>query len=893
LRRSRRTFTVIVGATVVAGICSTVSQWHVQASVPGDSAAIIVNSGTLTGVSVSSSPAGVTMQPAAFMSSTQDYALRTCNGKALTITLTGSGLHVGTQSGSSINVTLQLVSGQALIMSTPTAQYWFRCLPDDFPPITVVNHASTDSGWYVTAAIAPQSSNNAGLYPMILDSNGTPVWYMPTKPAIDFQQLSGTALSWAIFATGLTGLFHIYNYDTQTSITVPPAPTPHWSSPPPPEDIHELLRLSNGDYLLLGLPKTTDNSATFTDATGATHTNVNILDCVIEELKPSGALVWSWDAYYDHRISPSETFLGTSAPTGAYDVYHCNSLDIDPGASDPSQADILLSARNVDAIYRIHRTGGTVAWKLGDDHLTGAALAAAKATGNDKEPLLTSSYLTAENSIGGQHDARFQRGGAISFYDDHTGQATTTHGARGVQFNIVNTSSTHTASETSDFPAPDSNAAGTATGSYRPNHAGNGGAGDNVVGWGIRNTLSLTEFNNAGADLRDIYLNSSASATTGGFSTYRFVKLPPSAFSATLLRQASGWPRSALASVAAGWNHPRELTVPATFGNNGVINSDGVTLASPGNNVVATFWAGADGKLWNAWTSDGGVTFSTPNPLSSKPLGGSPHAVASNAGRIDVFWKGTDGQLWNDWHTIGTGWSGAQSLGGGGTMAGDPFPVAFGPNGLDVFWKGTDGTLWYTAYSASGGWQTPRSLGGGPLGSDPHPVSAGGLLDAFWKGADGTLRYNSFTSSSGWQGAKPLGSGTLASDPHPVSAASGVIDVVWRGTEDGLWDQRYTTTAGWKGAQLVGGAGHVLAPPVPVSPDNNLIDVFWRTTDPQSGSMPLNEAAYDPSAGWRIAPAPSNTSLTKDPTAVQTKPGHVVVFARSLGATYWFQSTSG
>ena len=485
-------------------------------------------------------------------------------------------------------------------------------------------------------------------------------------------------------------------------------------------DPHELLRLSNGDYMMLTSPVTTGNSVTFTDATGTSHTNVNIVDCVIEEINSSGGLVWSWDAYNDHHLAPSETFLGGapisspgSAYDGSFDVYHCNSLDIDPTVSNPSQADVLLSARNTDAVYRIQRSGGTVRWKLGNDHApAGSQLNAAKTTGDDHEPLLTSSWLTAENTLGGQHDARFQGGNAVSFYDDHTGQPTTPNGGRGVQLNIANNA---TATETSDFPAPDSSASSTATGSYRPNSSG---AGDNVVGWGFRNALAMTEFNNAGTDLRDIYFNTTASSNFAGYSTYRFIKLPASAFSSDLLRQTSGLERSTFAPTAPGWNRPGELTLQSQFGTAGNITTR-TSSASPGSGSIYTFWKGADNNLWYTVTADGGGTYAGPLSLGSGPLSGSPHAVSSAPGRVDVFWRGSDNGLWHDFFVQGSGWFGPKSVGAGGTMAGDPYPVIFTSTGIDVYWKGSDGNLWHEWYSDGHGWEGPVSLGAGPLGGYP------------------------------------------------------------------------------------------------------------------------------------------------------------------------------
>jgi len=892
--RTRRAACAAATTAVIAGALVAADQTSAGAAVAGDSAAIVVSSGTLGGVGVSSSPAGVSMQPGSFATGTQDYALRGCAGRSVTFGLSGSALQVGSQNGSSVSVASTLVAGQALVLSTPSSRYWFRCLPDDFPPITVATHGPTSPGWYVTAIVSNgNASPPAGLYAMILNSQGTPVWYMPSTgfPAIDFQLFTGTSLSWTHFGSQV---FSVYQYDTQAASTIATVPTPHWSAPPT-VDVHELLRLSNGDYMFLAYPTTTDSSASFTDATGATHTNANIEDCVIEEVTPSGHLVWSWDAYYDGHVSPSETFLGGTASNNVYDVYHCNSLAVDPTASNPSQANVLVSMRNTDAIYLIQRSAGTVLWKLANDHATGSALTAAQATGSEHEPVLATTYLTGENTFGGQHDARFQNGSAaISFYDDHSGQPTTVNGARAVQFNVDTTG--NTATETSEYPAPDSSAAANATGNYRPDPAADGGAGDNIVDWGFRNALGMTEFNNAGTDMRDIYFNTSASSTTSSgsnWSTYRFVKLPPGAFSANLLRQSAGLPRTSLAPTAPGWDPPGEVTTPLTSNLAGTITGTGTTAASPGNNWVDVFWRGADGALWDTSTVDGGATYTTPSSLHTGQLAGTPNAVSSEPGRVDVLWRGPDNNLQDDRFADGVGWSGPQAVGSGATMAGDPFAVAIGFGRLDVFWKGTDGNLWHVTSSDSAGWGTPQSLRAGPLGSDPHPVSPGsGRVFVFWTGSAGDLQDMTYADGSGWSGAQSLGGAPLASDPRAVSASPGTVDVFWRGSDDALWHDAYTGSSGWAGAQSVGAGGQVTSAPVPVSPVSNAIDVFWRTTDGLSGSRWLGEATYSSGSGWSFPAAPSTTSLNTDPSAIRTASGSVALFAQSLDSALWFQKTT-
>jgi hypothetical protein len=198
-------------------------------------------------------------------------------------------------------------------------------------------------------------------------------------------------------------------------------------------------------------------------------------------------------------------------------------------------------------------------------------------------------------------------------------------------------------------------------------------------------------------------------------------------------------------------------------------------------------------------------------------------------------------------------------------MGGDPYPVIFTSTGIDVYWKGTDGNLWHEWYSDGHGWEGPVSLGAGPLGSDPHPVvPATGRVSVFWKGKDNNLWEKVHFDTTGWQAPQTLGSGPLNSDPQPVSPASGVIDVYWRGTDNALWHNWYRDGSGWAGARgIAGTAGRVTAPPAPIS---------------------------SPSSFWPLR-SPARTS--HDPWPISGSPGHFSVFAHSVDATCWFQTTSG
>ena len=85
-----------------------------------------------------------------------------------------------------------------------------------------------------------------------------------------------------------------------------------------------------------------------------------------------------------------------------YDVFHCNSVDVD------ANGNLLMSARNASAVYDVDRATGTIAWKLGGttNNLDGTRI------------IKLTKYPYA--NLGGQHDPRFLPDGEISLFDDQS-----------------------------------------------------------------------------------------------------------------------------------------------------------------------------------------------------------------------------------------------------------------------------------------------------------------------------------------------------------------------------------------------------------------------------------------------------------------------------------------
>ncbi len=82
-----------------------------------------------------------------------------------------------------------------------------------------------------------------------------------------------------------------------------------------------------------------------------------IFESIVQEVDvASGRVVWEWHSA-DH-FSPSEGMTGPK-PTKPHDYFHINAVDED------RDGNLLLSARNMHAIYKIDKHSGKVIWRLG------------------------------------------------------------------------------------------------------------------------------------------------------------------------------------------------------------------------------------------------------------------------------------------------------------------------------------------------------------------------------------------------------------------------------------------------------------------------------------------------------------------------------------------------
>jgi hypothetical protein len=423
-------------------------------------------------VGLETSPAPLTPS---FSASIHDYYVRCAAGDNL-VTLTTSDAN-GPRSAP-----LSMIPDQAIVVG---GSYWIRCLPPDFPLITVTQAGTPTPGYYLL---------NSAAYGAVFDSNGVPVWYARGTMPINVESPAANTISFMRNGNaGAAAFYEIHQLatDTVTKVMAPDNAT----------DDHEMRILPNGDYLVFTYPLQPGIDLTGLKAYTSSDT---LLGCNIEELDPTGNIVWSWLAT-DHIDPVLESLTQVASPvngTSAVDAFHCNAIDVD------STGNLLVSMRHTSSVFYVDRTSGQIQWKLGGT-----------AFNKDGAKLIQVVNDPGELGFSQQHDARFQANGNISLYDDHG--LGTTGVARGVELALDLDAKTAT-------PVFQFLGSGTAfyEGSFR-RYAD----GESLISWGYipSDPRVLTEIDSAGTDVFDI-------SFTGPNVSYRGEKVPLAQFDIDLLR---------------------------------------------------------------------------------------------------------------------------------------------------------------------------------------------------------------------------------------------------------------------------------------------------------------------------------------------------------------------
>jgi Arylsulfotransferase (ASST) len=394
-------------------------------------------------------------------------------------------------------------AGDALVVSfyrigNPSSRTYFhlRCLPQNFPPYQFKRTAPGGPDFFATQL-------NRG-YAVIFNGQGVPMWWYPTGgQAINAQVLRNGMVSWdpANAGPSLTGAFEVRRLDGSLVRRVNTVGGPT-------TDIHDLSLLGNGHYLLAGQ---VIKSHVDTSAYGGSA-DADVMGFEVQEVTPGGKVVWKWDSF-DHigfDETPTVYWNQVVNQPGPYDIQHYNSLEPEGNWGKPNaKKRILVSFRNLDAVYEINRATGNIVWKLG-----GTATPKSLTVLNDPY---------ASYPLGGQHDARRLADGTITVHDNFSNQ---NRGPRAVRYSINAEQGTATLVESrSDADAQASQCCGSAR--RLP-------SGDWLIGWGrIPTDGALNRFiggyNSSGQRIFQLSL-------PYGFF-YRAIPVPPGWITAQKLRR--------------------------------------------------------------------------------------------------------------------------------------------------------------------------------------------------------------------------------------------------------------------------------------------------------------------------------------------------------------------
>lgn len=269
--------------------------------------------------------------------------------------------------------------GHAAASPVTGASPRFLSRPDLNPPTVTVTTTSPD--------LAPGLILVASGGPLLLDNAGQPVWYQPVKGMattdLRAQVYRGhPILSWwqgQITKTGHGSGEHVLVDGAYREVARVRAGDGLSA------DLHELTITPQDTALVTSYSQTTTDLSSVGGSRRGT-----LLDSVLQEVDvATGDVLFEWRASDHVTLDESHSRPGGGVP---YDFFHINSVNLD------SDGDLLVSARNTWAVYKVGRHDGAVRWRLGGRR---------------------SDYRMGPGTVfAWQHDAHRQPNGTLTLFDD-------------------------------------------------------------------------------------------------------------------------------------------------------------------------------------------------------------------------------------------------------------------------------------------------------------------------------------------------------------------------------------------------------------------------------------------------------------------------------------------
>jgi Arylsulfotransferase (ASST) len=261
--------------------------------------------------------------------------------------------------------------------ATPPYQH-FRSRPDlKPPPVRILTPAHGTGSGYVF--IAPKK-NVAQAGPMIVDDRGRLVWFRPlnTRGVTDFrvQSFRGRpVLTWwrgRPFHGKGDGNYAIVDDSYRTVARVRPRNGLVG-------DIHEFLLTPRGSALMTIFHRVRRGDRP-------------IFEGAVQEVDiATGRVMFEWHSL--GHVALDESYERPPKKRSLpYDYFHVNSIDVD------TDGNLLVSARNTHAVYKLDRRTGRILWRLGGKHSDFA--------------------MGPGTRFAWQHDARRRPDGTITLFDN-------------------------------------------------------------------------------------------------------------------------------------------------------------------------------------------------------------------------------------------------------------------------------------------------------------------------------------------------------------------------------------------------------------------------------------------------------------------------------------------
>ena len=231
---------------------------------------------------------------------------------------------------------------------SPNDVLHFRSRPDLRPPrLNVLRTGGSDRSLFLSPSSGPGQRGA-----LILDEKGEVVWFRPTRPdtVMNFRTAlykGEPVLTWwqGRAARGLGVGFHVIVDSTYREVARIPAGAGRQS------DLHEFMLTPRGTAIV-----TSYEVRTMSLSRVGGPLSGKVIGGIVQEIAiPSARVLFEWRSLDHVAIDEAYTVYNGHA----YDYFHVNSVDVD------ADGNLLVSARNTWAVYKLDSETGRVIWRLG------------------------------------------------------------------------------------------------------------------------------------------------------------------------------------------------------------------------------------------------------------------------------------------------------------------------------------------------------------------------------------------------------------------------------------------------------------------------------------------------------------------------------------------------